>query len=304
MVKKVVDFFAKPEKRMIFFAKIGLYNRMDDKKFLEKQFKNVFGYRLNLESPQTFNEKIQWLKLYDRNDLYTNLVDKEKVKYYVEKKIGKEYLINTIDVWKTFDQIDFSKLPQQFVLKCTHDSGGVVICKNKEKFDFKKAEKKLNKALKINYFYQNREWPYKNVIPKIICEEYLEDENQADLIDYKFLCCNGVVKSLFVCTERRSKKGLAVDFYDREWNHMPVQRHYRNSEVKLKKPKNFSLMIELAEKLSENIPFVRVDFYEVNNKVYFGEMTFYPGSGFEEFSTLEQDKLFGDMIDLPERRTE
>lgn len=301
MLKKIKTFFLNPEKRMIFLAQHGFYNNMDDELFLKKQFKNVFGYELNLDSPETFNEKLQWLKLYNRKAEYTTFVDKYEVKQYVSDTIGAEYLIKNIGVWDKFEEIDFSKLPNQFVLKCTHDSGGLIICKNKEKLNLEKARKKINQALKRNYYYQNREWPYKNVKPRIICEEYMSDEKQQDLLDYKFLCYNGKVEASFVCSERRSNNGLAVDFFDRDWNHIPVKRHYRNADIVPMKPINYDIMIKLAEKLSRDIPFVRVDFYEINERIYFGEMTFYPGSGFEEFTPKEYDYFFGKKLKLPER---
>lgn len=301
MLKKIKTFFKSAEKRTIFLAQHGFYRNMDDAKFLKKQFKNVFGYELNLDNPKTFNEKIQWLKLYDRKEIYTQLVDKHKVKEHVARLIGSEYIIKTIGVWDRFEDIDFEKLPNQFVLKCTHDSGGLIVCKNKKEFNIKKAKSKINNCLKKNYYYQNREWPYKNVKPRIICEEYMSDEKQQDLLDYKFLCFNGKVKASFVCSDRRSNKGLAIDFFDRDWNHLPMKRRYRNADNVPTQPINYELMINLAEILCKDIPFVRVDFYEINKKVYFGELTFYPGSGLEEFTPEEYDYLFGKMIELPER---
>lgn len=217
----------------------------------------------------------------------------------LQTQYGEEYIIPTLGVWDKFEDIDFEKLPDKFVLKCTHDSGGVVICKDKSKFNIEEAKAKIDKSLQKNYYYITREWPYKNVKPRIIAEKFMEDTETDDMIDYKFMCFDGKVKCSFVCSERRSDKGLAVDFFDLEWKHMPFMRHYRNAEKEPKKPVNYEKMIEISETLSKDIPFVRVDFYEINKKVYFGELTFYPGAGFEEFEPEEYDRAIGDMLKLP-----
>jgi len=283
----------------MYFFKEFIKRLMPDKIYLKIVFKKIMKYDLNLNHPVTFNEKLQWLKLYDRKDIYTTMVDKYEAKKYVADIIGEEYIIPTLGVYDKFDAIDFEKLPNQFVIKCTHDSGGVVICKDKNSFDIKSAQKKMDKSLKKNFYFSGREWPYKNVKPRIIIEKYMEEKNYTQLNDYKLMCFNGKVKCSFVCSERDNKKeGLAVTFFDNNWNRLPFQRHYRNSDAEIKKPKNFDKMVELAELLSKNIPFVRVDFYEIKNKIYFGELTFYPGSGFEEFTPEEWDKKLGDMIDL------
>ena len=184
-------------------------------------------------------------------------------------------------------------------MKCTHDSGSVCICKDKTQMDINEYRKKIEKSLKINYYYSGREWPYKNVKPRIIIEKYLDDLSDNQINDYKFMCFNGKVECSFVCTERDNKdKGLAVTFFNREWKKLPFQRHYRNSNKKIEKPINYDKMIVLAEKLSQGIPFIRVDFYEVDKKVYFGELTLYPGSGFEEFTPEEWDYKLGELINL------
>ena len=419
----------------------GFFNWMSDEQYLKILYKIRIGKPLDLDDPQTFNEKLQWLKLHDRRPEYTTMVDKYAVKKYVADKIGEQYIIPTLGVWDKFDDIDFDKLPDQFVLKCTHDSGGSVICRNKSEFDFKAARKKINRCLKHNYYWGCREWPYKNVKPRIIAEKYMTDESgielkdykifnfdgeskliqvdydrfkehkrnlyttdwkyvesaiqyptdpnhqidrpkqlekmldlarklsegiphvrtdfycidnkiyfgeltfyhgsgfekftpeslgeemgkwiklptggyilvnnfalfvlrkeesvvNAELKDYKFMCFNGHVKCIFTVTERFSGDGLKVTFFDTDWNQLPFERHYPRSKKMIPKPYNFEKMIILAEKLSENIPFVRVDFYESGGQIYFGEMTFYPGSGFEEFSPEEWDHSLGKWIDL------
>ncbi len=279
----------------------GLLKWMPNKTFLKIRFYCETGYKLNLNNPQSFNEKIQWLKLYDQKTEYINFVDKVEVRKIVSEKIGEEYLIPILAVYDSVDEIDLDDLPDSFVLKCTHDSGGVIICKDKNKFDFRNAKKKLKKLLKINFFYYGREWPYKHIKPRIICEKYMMDDEIGELRDYKLMCFNGEVKCSFVCLNRKSESGLNVDFYDLSWNLMPFERKYSNSKSYLKKPINYNKMIELAEKLSNNLPFIRVDFYEVNGKLYFGELTLYPGSGFEEFTPGSYDYMLGSWIDLPNK---
>ena len=284
--------------RWRFLSVYGKYNNLNDESFLKKAFRCYMGKELNLDNPQTFNEKLQWLKLYDRKPGYTTMVDKYAVKKYVADIIGEEYIIPTLGVWNHFDEIDFDKLPNHFVLKCTHDSGGIVICKDKNKLDLKSAKKKIEKCLKRNYYWSSREWPYKDVKPRIIAEPYMEDSNAHELIDYKFMCFNGKVKCSFTCSERFSKDGLKVTFFDKDWNVMPFERHYPVSKNSPKKPINYDKMIQFSEQLSKGIPFVRVDFYEINGQLYFGELTFYPGGGFEEFTPEEWDYKLGDFLKL------
>lgn len=297
--KKIISVFKSPNNILLALSSRGMFNWVPDKTFLKCLYLCKTGKRLNLNNPQTYNEKLQWLKLYDRNPLYTNLVDKYEVRKYVSKIIGEEYLIPLIVVWDKFENINFDKLPDQFVLKCTHDSGGIIICTDKSKLDIEDARNKINKCLKKNFYYFSREWPYKNVKPRIVCEKYMVDESEIELKDYKFMCFNGKVKCSFVCLNRNSSNGLNVDFYDMNWNPMPFERHYPNSGVILPKPKNFDKMVKFAEKLSKEMPFVRVDFYEINGRIYFGELTFYPGAGFEEFTPESFDYLLGSWISLP-----
>lgn len=282
-----------------YVAHSGIMNILNDKLYLSITYRIKIGQKLDLDNPQTFNEKLQWLKLYDRNPKYIDLVDKVKVKEYVEKTIGKEYVIPTIAVWDTADDIDFNILPARFVLKCTHDSGSAIICDNKNKLNKNYVKKKLNRALKRKSFYWGREWPYKNVNPLIIAEENIADD-KSELLDYKLMCFNGKVKCSFVCSERYSMDGLKVTFFDEKWNELPFERHYPKSQKAIQCPHNYEKMIELAEKLSKDIPFVRVDFYEKKEQIYFGEMTFFPGSGFEEFRPDLWDRILGEWIKIPE----
>lgn len=296
-MKKIMRFLFNPSIRFSYLARLGLLNWKSDKAYLEREFYLRFGKKLDLDNPETFNEKMQWLKLNDRKDIYTTMVDKYKVKNYVADRIGKQYIIPTLGVYDKFGDIDFSKLPEQFVVKCTHDSGGLVICTDKCRFNKEKTRKTINKFLRRRYFYIHREWPYKNVQPRIIVEKYIMNKNGEGLIDYKVMCFNGKAKMIFTCTDRFTD-GLKVTFFDLDWNKMPFERHYPSSNKRIERPKNLEEMISLSEKLSNGIPFVRIDWYEVDGKLYFGEYTFYPGGGLEEFSPERWDKKIGDLIDL------
>lgn len=267
-----------------------------DKWYLKIQYRAHIGKRLNFKNPTSFNEKLQWLKLYDRKPEYTIMVDKYLVKKYVSQIIGEEYIIPTIGVWKSPNEIEFNKLPTQFVLKCNHNSGGVIVCSDKSKLNISEAKKTLSASLKQDYYLFGREWPYKNVERRIIAEKYIEDTENGELTDYKLMCFNGEVKCTFTCTERN--KNLKVTFFDNNWKRMPFERHYPASKKEIRKPENFDKMKQLAQLLSHNIPFVRIDFYEVKGKVFFGEMTFYPGCGYEEFTPKEWDEKLGSWIKI------
>lgn len=279
--------------------------RLSDKTFLKLKYKSKFEKKLNLENPQTFNEKLQWLKLYDRKDIYTTMVDKYEAKKYVASIIGEEYIIPTLGIYDTFNEIDFNELPNQFVIKCTHDSGGLVICKNKEELDIKKAKNKIEQSLKRNYYYCGREWPYKNVKPRIIIEKYMASEEQKELIDYKFFCFNGIPKFLYVSEGLSNHESAKISFLDMNYNRTEFYRKdYKPFDSLPKKPINFEKMKSFASKLSMEIPFVRVDFYEINGKLYFGELTFYPCSGFIPFEPEEWDEKIGDMLELSKKSEE
>lgn len=250
---------------------------------------------LDLKNPQTYNEKLQWLKLYDRNPDYVKMVDKYEVKNYVKGLIGDEYIIPTIGIWDKFEDIDFDSLPEQFVLKCTHDSGGLVICKDKSKLDIKEAKRKINHALKRNYYLNTREWPYKDVKPRIIAEKYMDD-GSGQLKDYKFFCFNGEPKSLFIASDRGID--TRFDFYDMDFNNLDFINGYKNSVKKISKPQGFDEMVELSRKLSKGLPQARIDFYDINGAVYFGEITFFHWSGLTPFEPEKWDYTFGEWIEL------
>lgn len=273
----------------------GLLNWIPDKPYLKMVFKANVNMKLDLKNPKTFNEKLQWLKLNDRKSEYTKLVDKYEVRNYIEKTIGKEYLIPLIGIWDKFDDIDFDKLPNKFVLKCTHDSGSVFICTNKSTFNIKEVKKKINKALKKNYFYVAREWPYKNVKPRIICEKFIEGKNTTP-DDYKFLCFNGKVKLIEVHIDRFENH--KQDFYDENWNKTSISQDGTTSTYIKEKPKQFEEMIKLSEKIAKNKYHVRVDWFISGEKIYFGEITFYDGAGFDAFDNLDDDYLIGSWIDI------
>ena len=286
---------------IIFLNSKGFFKCLPDKMVLKLLFSARAKYKLNLKNPQTFNEKLQWLKLYDRKPIYTTMVDKYAVKKYVADIIGEEYIIPTFGVWDKFDDIDFDKLPNQFVLKCTHDSGGLVIVKDKTELNKKFAKKKIENCLKRDYYIYNREWPYKNVPRKIIAEQYMEDTETQELRDYKFFCFNGEVKALFIASDRGNpKEETKFDFYDENFNHLPFTNGHPNATKEIVKPKSFEKMKELASILSKGIPHLRVDFYEIDGRIYFGELTFCHWSGLMPFNPEEWDYTFGNWLKLPE----
>lgn len=270
-----------------------------DKAYIKMVYRLRMKKKLNLKNPQTLNEKLQWLKLYDRKSVYSIMVDKYEVKKYVAEQIGEEYIIPTLGVWNSFDEIDFDKLPNQFVLKCTHDSGGLVICNEKSKLDTKAAKEKIERCIKKNYFWHGREWPYKDVSHRIIAEQYMTDDGEG-LADYKVHCFNGVPKVILVCRDRFKNSGLTEDFFTVSWDHIDVKRpDHTNSSEEIKRPQSLEVMLQLAGKLSEGIPFSRIDFYVIQGKVYFGEITFFPATGMKQFVPEHYDRDFGNWVTLP-----
>lgn len=276
------------------------YYLMPDSISIRHVFKKRLGYKCDLKHPNTFNEKIQWLKFHDRKELYHDLVDKYKVKHIIGDLIGNEYIIPTLGVWKKYDEIDFDALPNRFVLKCTHDSASVVLCKDKTKFDHYSAREKLTEALRTDYYhYIGKQWAYKGVERRIIAEEYLDEGCDAGLTDYKFMVFGGKCRCIFVCAGRQSK--LKLDAYDMDWQLMPFKRNYHsNMKERVPQPKCYDTMLMLAERIAGFVdnPFVRVDFYEVDGKVYFGEVTFYPEGGLGTFHPKEWDAILGSWIKL------
>lgn len=273
---------------------------MEDKKYLNRKIKRLYYENIDFENPQTFIEKLQWLKINDRNPLYTTLADKYKMKEWVSEKIGEEYVVPLLGVWDKAEDIDFDKLPNQFVLKCNHNSGlGMVICKDKSKLNIVEVKKNLSKGLRQDYFYYSREWPYKNIVKKIIAEQFLcdntEDQNDS-LIDYKFFCFDGQPKIMYISKDNSSAP--KTDFFDMEFNHLNLRMKDENSEILPEKPRKFEKMKELASKLSKGIPHVRVDFYCVNEQLYVGEMTFFHNGGFFKITPTNWNNIIGTWIDL------
>ncbi len=293
-MSKIFKYIKEPWRAVVAFYR-HVASILPDRLFLKCWYRCLTNEKLNLSNPQTFNDKLNWLKLYDTNPTYTDLVDKIKVKAYVANTIGIEYVVPLIGSWKNANDIDFDNLPERFVLKCNHDSASVFVCKNKE--DFKKTVicNKLNKSLKNNFYKMGREKPYKNIDRKILCEEYIDGE----LFDYKFYCFNGEPKFLYIATGLAGDHSLKIDFYDLELNQLPFYRtDYDRLGKSVRPPNDMSKLIEMAKSLSKNIPFVRIDFMETNEKTYFAEFTFSPSAGALILEPKEYNKIIGDMLNL------
>lgn len=270
----------------------------DDELFVRLHYLFMMHKKLRLHNPQTYNEKVSWLKLHDIHPEYSKLVDKYESKIYVAEKIGKEHIIPTLGLWENYDDIDFDKLPNQFVLKCTHDSQSTVICKDKGTFDFSHAKEVINKGLNRNFFWSTREYPYKDVKPRVIAEEFMVDESGTGLMDYKFLCFNGVPKLMFIATGRPIN--TCFDFFDMDFSHLDIRQGHPNASHKIKKPKGFEEMKRLASVLSQGFPQIRVDFYDVNGTIYFGELTLFHFGGNMPFHPSSWDLKLGNWIELPQ----
>lgn len=301
-IEKGKVYLSSSEYRFLIHASLGLHQNMPDEKYICRMFQILMNQELSLEHPQTFNEKLQWLKLYNRKTSYTTMVDKYKVREYIRERLGEKYLIPLLGVWNNPEEIDFDILPNQFVLKCNHNSGlGMSICKDKVLFDFAKAKKDLRRGIRENYYQKNREWPYKDVPRKIIAEQYMKSD-AGGLTDYKIHCFNGEPKLILVCKDRFLETGLTEDFFSINWEHLDIRRpKHPNASAPIKKPEELDEMLRLAAILSKDIPFLRVDFYIVDHKIYFSELTFYPASGFDKFVPEIWDNILGDWIKLPEK---
>lgn len=274
-----------------------VFNWMPDEMYLKIQYRLALHKRLDLKNPVTYNDKIQWLKIHDRKPEYTMMVDKYAVRKYIAETIGEQYLIPMVGgPWDKFEDIDFDGLPDQFVLKCNHDSGGLVICKDKSKLDKRAAEKKIKKSLSRNFYWGTREWPYKDVKPCIYAEKYMVDDSGYELKDYKFFCFNGIPKVMFIATDRNVS--TKFDFFDMDFNHLPFTNGHPCAKVPPQKPKCFEEMKRLAGILSTGIKQLRVDFYEINGAVYFGELTFSHWSGMVPFEPEEWDRKLGEWIEI------
>lgn len=303
-IKKAIRYIFDKDYRFLINANLGFYDSWDDKAFLERKFEACMGRKLDIDNPQTFNEKLQWLKLYDRNPEYTVMVDKYLVRDYIREKLGEEYLIPLIGVWDSPDEIDFDALPDKFVLKCNHNSGvGMYICKDKSKMNVEKVKKELRRGLAQDYYLTGREWPYKNVPRKIICEKFMSNEGDTDLKDYKIQCINGKIDHAFVCVGRSDPQNLRYYYFDKDWNYLPYSVYECSDTDFLMnlKPKTWDQMKKFAEFLCEGIPELRVDFYEINGNIYFGELTFFSSSGFDDTITEQADMEIGSRFVLPKQ---
>lgn len=296
-MKKIMGLFSHPLLILYYLDRLKLI-KLSDKLYVKLRYRKITGKKLNLNNPQTFNEKMQWLKIYDRNPKYSIMVDKYEAKKYVSNIITGKHIIPTYGVYDKFDDINFDELPEQFVIKCTHDSGGIIICREKSNLNIKEARKNINKALKRDFYRLGREWPYKNIKRRIIVEKYIEEADSEDLIDYKFFCFNGKCKIILVCSERFSSDNMCETFFDENWNFINVIESGHRVDKNIRKPVNLDKMIEISEKLSSDIPFLRVDLYEINNQIYFGENTFFPASGFENFEPEKYNEILGNWIKI------
>lgn len=307
--KRIYRALTNPADLFVFLTvKSGWANKMDDERYLRMLYFVKFRKPLNLKNPQTFSEKIQWLKLYNHKPEYTTMVDKYAVKEYVSKIIGSQYVIPTFGVWDRPEDIEWDKLPNRFVLKTNHDGGnfGIVICKDKATFDKEKAIKRLRTSINRDTFLFGREWPYKNIKRRVFAEQYLESEPcTKDLPDYKWFCFNGEPKFCQMIQNRTTKE--TIDIFDTNWNHqnfVGLNPHAGNNPVVPKRPNDLEIQIEIARKLSKDIPFSRIDLYSIGDRTFFGEVTFFPKGGMGKFSPKDYDKILGQMIILPGENVE
>ena len=292
----MIDYKKVIKNRELRLKLIRLLSFIPDKPYIKMVYKIKTGKRLNLKNPQTFNEKLNWLKLHGKREEYTDLADKLKAREYISKTLSPDYLFPLLGVWDSFEEIDFDALPESFVLKCNHDSGSVKIITDKEKADKKALARFFNGRLSINPYYLGREYPYKNIKPKIIAEKLMKSSDGKGIRDYKFFCFNGEPKLMYVASDRETD--VKFDFFDMDFNHLNMQNTHPNAETVPQKPQNFEKMKELCGLLTKGKPFIRLDLYEIDSKIYFSEFTFFHVGGFYEFYPEEWNKKLGDLIDI------
>ena len=295
-------YLTKPEYRFLWRAAKGKYNDIPDREYLERLYAAQMGKLLDLENPKTFNEKLQWLKLNDRKPHYTQMVDKAAAKEYAAKLIDETHIVPTLGVWDRFDDIDFGRLPEQFVLKTTHGCGGMVICRDKNTLNRAEARRILEKALRREYFYHVREWPYKNVKPRILAETYLQAGDSLNLDVYKVFNFHGEPK-LIQSIQNDKTSYETIDYFDTDWNRLDLRQNYPNSPNPRQKPVALEQMLELSRKCSQGFPFLRTDWYIVDGQIYFSEFTFYSDAGMEQFHPAKWDGILGDWIQLPTEKS-
>ena len=297
-IEGIKSYLERPHGWFFFLASRGFFDNMPDEQYLKKVYRYSLGCEPDFEHPKNFNEKLNWMKLHDRNPLYTQLVDKYEVKRFVAERIGAEHVVPLVGgPWDSVDEIDFDKLPEQFVLKCTHDSGSVLVCRDRSVFDRESAKAKLSKALRRNYYWSNREWPYRDVKPRVIAEACLDSGDASDLLDYKCFCFHGETKILYISNDHGADP--RTDFYDMEFRRLPIRMKDPNSINGYPKPACFDELKQLAARLSEGLTHVRVDFYYINGHIYFGEYTMYHNSGFQTITPPEWNDILGSWIRLP-----
>lgn len=281
----------------------GYLKWMPDRMYLKILGRYSLGYSLNIEQPRTFNEKLNWLKLYDRKSQYSSMVDKYGVREYVKEKLGEEYLVPLVGgPWNSPEEIDFDALPEQFVLKPTHDSGMLVFCRDKSRLDIPAARAKLKKSLKREYYYGGREWPYKNVVPRIIAEKFMQDSDNVNLPVYKIFCFNGEPKIIQTIQNDKTPQE-SIDYFDTDWKLLDLRQSFPNSAIPMARPERLEEMLSLARKLTAGVAFLRADFYSINGRVYFSELTFYSDSGMGPFDPPQWDEILGSWIELPKEKT-
>lgn len=298
-MRRIIKIVSNPKRTIRFFLTSIIQKNhylFSDKFCVKTLYRIHFGESLNLDNPSSFNEKLNWLKLYNRNPFYSDLADKYTVKQYVASIIGSEHVVKCLGVWDSFDEIDFDSLPDQFVIKATHDSGGVIICRDKKSFDWRSAKKKIDKVFKRNFYYISWEWPYKNIKPRVIIDEFLDDGRKGELQDYKFWCFNGEPKYMYI-----TNKGSEIyeNFYDMNFSPVEINHGFPRYVPEYPRPQCFEEMKEYAAKLSKGMPFVRVDFFVVKNQVFFGEFTFFDWGGEQPFVDKKTDLELGRDIVLP-----
>lgn len=302
-MKKIREYLKNPYKTVLFLANHNCLNWVSDENYAKLTYRAKLGRKLDLNNPVTFNEKIQWLKLYDRNPEYSGFVDKYESKNIVKDLVGEEFVVPLLGVYDSFDEIDFDVLPNQFVIKTTHDSGGYVIVRDKSELNVAEAKKKIESSQKRNYYKYSREWPYNNVKPRIIIEEYIVGKDGEEMKDFKLFCFNGEFKFGFIISGR-SQKVLKMKYFDKDFNFIPVKQggdKYIMDES-IPKPKSFDKMVELTKTLTKGFPFVRMDFIEVDDRLYVGEFTLYHWGGTMPFEPGEWDRKFGEFIELPTQK--
>ena len=289
--------------RFLLNACMGWYDNMPDEEYLKRKFRAIMGYELDIDNPLTLNEKLQWIKLNDRNPKYTIMADKYEAREYVANQTNKVHFVPLLGVWDDVDEINFNEMPDKYVLKLNHNSGlGMCICRDKQSLNYNDVKKELSRGLNQDYYLGCREWPYKNIKRKIICEKYIESENNSGITDYKFFCFNGEPKFINVSTGLEDHKKAAMCFLDLEWNLLEIKRtDFQEYEEIPSKPKCLKEMISVAKELSYNIPFIRVDLYEIDNEIYFSELTFFPAGGFIPFEDNKYDQELGKLLKLPKK---